>query len=370
MNTYINSLSNLGPVLHKSWVAGCFHRRTEQNEGYDPIVSAMADAKQFIDYDYSILKGDFDSYKKIPDLEDADDMEKMTGVKDDLNSQNDRSLHYCHGGNHDVADSEPYKLLIDSFGANPIISGVVNANRPFPIVQLTEHDYYIDKGHSRILMISDRNEYPWPIGFTNRPENDIPGGLGSGAISLETFLAIKHQIETFKGNIFIEIHQGLYNTTIGTGYMDGTNGNFHGKSGLEPYSGVMATIMDESTMTPSTGNSEIMNLLRDTPSHTVVSVRCVHTHHNIGERFPLTGPYSKGFRRTKYGTECINAGQVTKHAGLPGFPKHRSSWQNEWYSDRIVHTRLLHEEVTINGVVYPKGFYLPDQFVTKLKVAI
>jgi len=361
MLNFISSIKSEETPLLTTWHAGCFHRKTEAIFSYDSLVTPQVEVNSLMNFDLAIWKGDLTSFKREPDINDLEDVEEFSNIRDELNLY-DRNKIYNHAGNHCGGTSQIYKEYVDVKGEYSSTSGVITVNRPFPIVWLTEHDYYIDCGHSIFIMVTDRNDYEYPVGWANSPE---VGGHGSGAISLQTWNAIQQVILTnIDKNIFIEIHQGLKDTTVGTGIWDGRDGNFHGQSGIPEWAGALVTIMDESTMTPSTANDEIKTWLSQN-QNTVVAIHCVHTHHNIGETFR-----GRSFRHQLGDIECVNLAQINKHAGLVGFPKDRSSWRLQIFNDKIRYTRILHESITRNGIVYPKGFYYEDQFELPLKINI
>jgi len=368
MYSYITAMGAPLPLMIE-WVVTDAHTNTEELFNLDPVVTSRADVDAAgINYTNAISLGDDISMKEEPSLNNPTHKARYEKVAADNNTGvQPRAKTYKISGNHDSPMSEAYLKHVDTRGEHPELSGVINAERPFPIVWMdydNEPHYYIDKGHTITLMLSDRNDFPYPEGWLNSPDF---GGHGSGLLTLAAWEWAKSVILEFSGekNIEVNTHQGPINTTLATGPWEGISGGFHGNSGVPEHVGALAHIVDESTGYISTGGDEFEDFFKDHPDHTVVCWQTGHVHHNIGRTYE-----GRSFRYFRDGVEYVNCGQLTKHAGLEGTIKDSSSWFKFWYSDRILYRRFLHEPVMINNVLHPKGWYYGDSFTIALKIPI
>jgi hypothetical protein len=162
--------------------------------------------------------------------------------------QHRREQIYNIAGNHDasphgIPSSEGkeanwwFRKWADPLGEHPETSLVDNAKRPYPIDGTWER-YTFKFGNVRVLMMSDRNDLPYPVG-----RKASGGASPAGAVTPETFEWWKGQVERARANDEIIIschHHMLRETTVGSGDFEGVQknpdgtyrrGKYHGADG-------------------------------------------------------------------------------------------------------------------------------------------
>lgn len=99
-----------------------------------------------------------------------------------------RSRFYALVGNHDATPGQEWAIRwLDPCGTNPAESGIVNAERPFPITApCSPLAYRVDMGNLTILMLSDRNEGLVPHGRFLPNGTYASGGRPAGAVQQST----------------------------------------------------------------------------------------------------------------------------------------------------------------------------------------
>jgi len=104
-------------------------------------------------------------------------------------------------------------------GENPQSSGVDLARRPYPVVGSWER-YTFKVGNIRFLMMSDRNDLPYPVG-----RRASGGGSPAGAVTNETWRWWKRQVEQARGDEIIVSchHHMLRETTAASGDYEGVS---------------------------------------------------------------------------------------------------------------------------------------------------
>ena len=86
-----------------------------------------------------------------------------------------------------------FRKWADPLGEHAATSGVDNSKRPYPIDGTWER-YSFKVGNIRFLMMSDRNDLPYPVG------RKADGGASpAGAVTSETFEWWKNQVEFLAG---------------------------------------------------------------------------------------------------------------------------------------------------------------------------
>jgi hypothetical protein len=114
-------------------------------------------------------------------------------------------------------------------------SGVDPAKRPYPIDGTWER-YTFKVGNLRFLMMSDRNDLPYPVG-----RRAAGGASPAGAVTAETLSWWKKQVESSADEIVVTCHHHmLRETTVGSGDYEGVSknpdgtyrsGKYHGPDG-------------------------------------------------------------------------------------------------------------------------------------------
>jgi hypothetical protein len=163
-------------------------------------------------------------------------------------TQHRREQIYNIAGNHDASPlGHPasggkeanwwFREWADPVGEHPETSLVDNARRPYPTDGTWER-YTFKVGNIRFVMMSDRNDLPYPVG------REASGGASpAGAVTEETFAWWKRLVETARANNEIIVsrhHHMLRETTVGSGDFEGVRknpdgtyrrGKYHGADG-------------------------------------------------------------------------------------------------------------------------------------------
>jgi hypothetical protein len=157
-----------------------------------------------------------------------------------------REQIYPIAGNHDASPGDApsskgkpanwwFRKWVDPLGEFAQTSGVDAARRPYPVEGSWER-YTFKAGNIRFLMMSDRNDLPYPVG-----RRASGGGSPAGAVTSETFAWWQRHVQDASGDIVISCHHHmLRETTVGSGdfegvakYPDGRyrHGRYHGVDG-------------------------------------------------------------------------------------------------------------------------------------------
>ena len=190
------------------------------------------------DWDLMLLAGDLTSSQWPPrDGEGEIFAEQFKTLK-----HHRREDVFTLAGNHDGSyydkgEGHWFKKWADPMGENPEFSGVNNALRRFK-PEGTWERYKIEAGNILILMLSDQNSAPSPVGRGHSKDN-FPGGFPAGAVTRETFNWWKDQVLSNQDKIIITAHHHvLRNTTTishpfgGKGIHANNTGDFEGASFL------------------------------------------------------------------------------------------------------------------------------------------
>jgi hypothetical protein len=198
-----------------------------------------------IPWDLALNLGDYAGFWDAPEDEQGREVIRQYSVL----KQHRREQIYNIAGNHDASphgapSSEGkeanwwFRKWADPLGEHPETSLVDNAKRPYPIDGTWER-YTFKFGNVRVLMMSDRNDLPYPIG-----RMATGGASPAGAVTAETFEWWKGQVERARANGEIIIschHHMLRETTVGSGDFEGVEknpdgtyrrGKYHGADGV------------------------------------------------------------------------------------------------------------------------------------------
>ena len=182
-----------------------------------------------IPWDLALNLGDYAGFWDAPEDEQGREVIRQCSVL----KQHRREQIYNIAGNHDASphgapSSEGkeanwwFRKWADPLGEHPETSLVDNAKRPYPIDGTWER-YTFKFGNVRVLMMSDRNDLPYPIG-----RMATGGASPAGAVTAETFEWWKGQVERARANGEIIIschHHMLRETTVGSGDFEGVEKN-------------------------------------------------------------------------------------------------------------------------------------------------
>ncbi len=230
--------------------------------------------------------------------------------------QHRREQIYPVAGNHDASpgDAESsrgkpanwwFRKWVDPLSENPNFSGVEAARRPYPIEGTWER-YSFRVGNLRFLMMSDRNDLPYPVG-----RRETGGGSPAGAVTSDTFAWWQHEVEAAGDDIVISCHHHmLRETTVASGdyegvsrYPDGRwrHGRYHGVDGVPEGASYLYFIDDE----PKAQKFEAY--LAANPGAVDLWLGG-HTH-----TFPEDVVNGRSHVETKWGTHFINCAQLSKY---------------------------------------------------------
>jgi hypothetical protein len=194
-------------------------------------------------WDIALDLGDNAGLWEIPGDNQGEEVVRQFGAL----QKHRREQIYSLAGNHDATPPDApgsagkptmwwFRKWIDPMGENTQFSGVDPAKRRYPIEGTWER-YAFRVGNIRFLMMSDRNDLPYPVG--RRPTG---GGSPAGAVTGETYAWWQQQVEAARDEIVISSHHHmLRETTVGSGdfegisrYADGRihSGRFHGADGV------------------------------------------------------------------------------------------------------------------------------------------
>jgi len=171
-----------------------------------------------------------------------------------------REQIYSVAGNHDASPGDApsslgkpanwwFRKWIDPLGESTATSGVDGAKRPYPVEGSWER-YTFRVGNIRFLMMSDRNDLPYPVG-----RRATGGGSPAGAVTSETFAWWRRHVEAAQDDIVISCHHHmLRETTVASGDFEGVSrypdgryrhGRYHGVDGAPEGASYLYFIDDE-----------------------------------------------------------------------------------------------------------------------------
>src|SRR5215475_14315366 len=196
-----------------------------------------------IPWDIALNLGDYAGFWDAPEDDQGREIVRQYSVL----KQHRREQIYNIAGNHDasthgIPSSEGkeanwwFRKWADPLGEHPETSLVDNAKRPYPIDGTWER-YSFKFGNVRVLMMSDRNDLPYPVG-----RKASGGASPAGAVTPETFVWWTSHVESAgKDEIIITgAHHMLRETTVGSGDYEGVSrnpdgtfrsGRYHGPDG-------------------------------------------------------------------------------------------------------------------------------------------
>jgi 3',5'-cyclic AMP phosphodiesterase CpdA len=195
-----------------------------------------------IPWDLALNLGDYAGFWDLPEDEQGREVVRQYAVL----KHHRREQVYNIAGNHDASAQDApssqgketnwwFRKWCDPLGEHTETSGVDPKKRPYPIEGTWER-YTFKAGNIRFLMMSDRNDLPYPIG--RRPTG---GASPAGAVTAETFAWWQSQVEASRNEIIISCHHHmLRETTVASGDFEGVTrnpdgtyrpGRYHGPDG-------------------------------------------------------------------------------------------------------------------------------------------
>jgi hypothetical protein len=275
-----------------------------------------------------------------------------------------REQIYPLAGNHDASpgaapssQGKPanwwFRKFVDPMGEFPESSGVDASKRPYPAEG--EWDRYTFKvGNIRFLMMSDRNDLPYPVG-----RRETGGGSPAGAVTSETFAWWQRHVEEAGDDVVISCHHHmLRETTVASGdfeglsqYPDGRwrHGRYHGVDGVPEGASYLYFIDDE----PKAQRFE--RYLEAHPGAVDIWLGG-HTHTYPDDRFG-----GRGHVECKWSTNFVNCAQLSKYHSFvtcPPMSRHFTFTSGS----RLARVRCyLHDDSHA-----PQGWYAPAERVLEL----
>ena len=206
------------------WASSCSHVGTDlraadreslaeairQSEGRD------SEGAPGFEWDLAVHLGDFSGTQEVPDDEEGREVVRQFEAA----REHRREDFYCVAGNHDATPSDQptqwwFRKWIDPTGENTEYSGVHPAERPFPVEGAWER-YSFRVGNLLFLMMSDRNDFPPPVGRGSR------GGYPAGAVTPGTFEWWHQRVEDNPDSVIVSAHHHmLKETTVASGPWEG-----------------------------------------------------------------------------------------------------------------------------------------------------
>jgi hypothetical protein len=269
-----------------------------------------------------------------------------------------REQIYAIAGNHDAspadapssADKPPnwwFRKWVDPMGEHTQTSGLDAEHRPYP-VEGTWERYTFKVGNIHFLMMSDRNDLPYPVG-----RRAWGGGSPAGAVTSETFAWWRRHVEAAAGDIVISCHHHmLRETTVGSGdfegvarYPDGRfrHGRYHGVDGVPEGASYLYFVDDK----PKAQAFE--SYLAEHPGAVDIWLGG-HTH-----TFPDDVVNGRSHIEHRWGTTFVNCAQLSKYHSFVTCPP-MSRHFTFTAGSRLVRVRCyLHDDSHAPEGWYPKA---------------
>ncbi|MCA8943655.1 MAG: LamG domain-containing protein [Planctomycetes bacterium] len=209
------------------WATSCSHTTTDSKLAYSSIAGPLAQSEgrdpnaPAFDWDIWVDAGDFSGTNRPPGETEGHELTFQYQTM----TEHRREQVYQVQGNHDAPyyDHGPgswFREWCDPFGENTAVSGVDASRRPFPIEGTWER-YRFVAGNILFLMLSDRNDAPFPVGRGDS-KTGLMGGFPAGAVTRETFEWWRRQVLDNQDKIIVTVHHHvLRDTTTGSGVDDG-----------------------------------------------------------------------------------------------------------------------------------------------------
>ncbi len=311
-------------------------------------------------WDIALDLGDNAGLWDLPDDEQGQEIVRQYSVL----RHHRREQIYPIAGNHDASpcgavssEGKPanwwFRKYVDPMGEFPESSGVDVSKRPYPADGSWER-YTFRVGNIRFLMMSDRNDLPYPVG-----RHETGGGSPAGAVTSETFAWWQRHVEEAGDDVVISCHHHmLRETTVASGdfeglsqYPDGRyrHGRYHGADGAPEGASYLYFIDDE----PKAGRFE--RYLEAHPGAVDIWLGG-HTHTFPDDRFG-----GRGHVERKWSTNFVNCAQLSKYHSFVTCPP-MSRHFTFTTGSRLVRVRCyLHDDSYA-----PQGWYRPAERVLEL----
>jgi hypothetical protein len=311
-------------------------------------------------WDIALDLGDNAGLWDIPDDAQGMEVARQYGV---LRSHA-REQIYAIAGNHDASpgnapssEGKPanwwFRKWVDPMGEFTEWSGVDAARRPYPVEGSWER-YTFKIGNIRFLMMSDRNDLPYPVG-----RNAWGGGSPAGAVTLETFAWWQRHVEAAADDIVISCHHHmLRETTVGSGDFEGVSrypdgryrhGRYHGVDGVPEGASYLYFVGEQAKA------QFFERYLAEHPGAVDIWLGG-HTH-----TFPDDVLSGRSHVERRWGASFVNCAQLSKYHSFVTCPP-MSRHFTFTAGSRLVRVRCyLHDDSYA-----PEGWYAPAERVLEL----
>ncbi|MFN3622744.1 MAG: metallophosphoesterase [Hyphomicrobium sp.] len=313
-------------------------------------------------WDIALDLGDNAGLWDLPDDEQGKEVVRQFGVL----KQHRREQIYPVAGNHDASpgaaassQGKPanwwFRKWIDPVGEHLEASGVDIRRRPYP-TEGTWERYSFKVGNIRFLMMSDRNDLPYPVG-----RQESGGGSPAGAVTGETWNWWQKNVEEARRANEIVLtahHHMLRETTVASGDFEGVSrypdgrfrhGRYHGVDGVPEGASYLYFVGDE----PKAQKFE--SYLAE--NHGAVDIWVGgHTH-----TYPDDIVSGRSHIERKWGTNFVNCAQLSKYHSFVTCPPMSRHFTFTAGSPLVRVRCYLHDDSYA-----PQGWYAPSERVLEL----
>jgi 3',5'-cyclic AMP phosphodiesterase CpdA len=306
-------------------------------------------------WDIALELGDNAGLWDLPDDRQGIEVARQFGAMKDHR----REQIYSIAGNHDASPGNApsslgkpanwwFRKWVDPLGENTEFSGVDSSRRPYPVEGSWER-YTFKIGNIRFLMMSDRNDLPYPVG-----RREFGGGSPAGAVTHETWDWWKRYVEESKDDIVISCHHHmLRETTVASGdyegvskYPDGRyrHGRYHGVDGVPEGASYLYFVDAEAKA------QRFESYLEQHPGAIDLWLGG-HTH-----TFPDDIVSGRGHVERKWGTNFVNCAQLSKYHSFVTCPPMSRHFTFTVGSPLVRVRCYLHDDTHA-----PQGWYDPAE---------
>ncbi len=313
-------------------------------------------------WDIALDLGDNAGLWDLPNDEQGVEVVRQLGVL----KEHRREQIYPVAGNHDASpgaaassQGKPanwwFRKWIDPVGEHLETSGVDPRRRPYPTNGSWER-YSFKVGNLRFLMMSDRNDLPYPVG-----RQESGGGSPAGAVTGETWEWWKNHVAEARTSdeIVVSVHHHmLRETTVASGdyegvsrYPDGRyrHGRYHGVDGVPEGASYLYFVDEE----PKAQKFE--RYLAENPGAVDIWLGG-HTH-----TYPDDVVSGRSHVERKWGVNFVNCAQLSKYHSFVTCPPMSRHFTFTAGSPLVRVRCYLHDDSYAS-----QGWYAPAERVLEL----
>jgi 3',5'-cyclic AMP phosphodiesterase CpdA len=311
-------------------------------------------------WDLALDLGDNAGLWDLPDDTQGAEVARQFGAL----SKHTREQIYSLAGNHDASPGDApssagkpanwwFRKWVDPMGENTASSGVDASRRPYRTEGSWER-YSFKVGNILFLMMSDRNDLPYPVG-----RREFGGGSPAGAVTSDTWAWWQSQIEAAKDDVIVSCHHHmLRETTVASGDFEGVSkypdgryrhGRYHGVDGVPEGASYLYFVDEE----PKAQKFE--QYLAQHPGAVDIWLGG-HTH-----TFPDDIVSGRSHVERKWGTSFVNCAQLSKYHSFVTCPPMSRHFTFTVGSPLVRVRCYLHDDSHA-----PQGWYAPAERVLEL----